>query len=259
MRRLSKRQRFVITSLVLTVGFLLIGNLDNDWKFVGIAGLSVISVIMFYWSLREGIGINATVLTLILPSLFTLGVGLFWFLLPSTLFTRIPILLLFGIGIYALCLTMNIFIVSAIRTIALARAAKGVGFVLTLFTAFLLFDAILSIRANILLSILLTSMASFPLFLQGFWVSRLRPGFEKKLLVYSGVSTLSLSIIYTLLFFWPVSVIEGSIFLTVGVYMLLGLGQVQLEGRLFKQTVREYIVVGLLVFLILLTLTSWRA
>lgn len=259
MKKLTKRQRFVITSTSLVIGFLIIGNLNNDWKFLGISVLSGISVLMFYWSLREGIGANATALTLVLPAFFTLGVGLFWFLLPSTVFTRTPILFLFAVGIYALCLTMNIFIVSAIRTIALARAAKGVGFVLTLFTGFLLFDAILSIRANIFLSILLAATVSFPLFLQGFWVSRLKPQLEKKLLVYSAVSTLSLSIIYTLLFFWPVSVIEGSIFLTVGVYMLLGLGQVQLEGRLFKQTVREYLLVGSFVFLILLILTSWKA
>lgn len=258
MTKLSKRQRFVITSISLATGFLLIGNLDNDWKFLGIAALSALTALLFFWSLKEGIGLNATALTLILPAFFTLGVGLFWFLLPSTVFTRLPILILFGVGIYVLCLTMNIFSVSAVRTIALARAAKGVGFVLTLFTAFLLFDAILSVRASIFLSLILVALVSFPLFLQGLWVSRLKLQIEKKLLVYSAISTLSLSIIYVLLFFWPVSVIEGSIFLTVGVYMLLGLGQVQLEGRLFKQTVREYLLVGSFVFLILLLLTSWR-
>mgnify|MGYP007068819467 CR=1 FL=1 len=61
-----------------------------------------------------------------------------------------------------------------------------------------------------------------------------------------------------LLYFWPISVVEGAIFLTVVMYVLLGLGQSEHEGRLFKQTVREYLVVGIIVFLAMIVITSWR-
>ncbi len=139
---MSKRQRFVITSLLLTIGFTVIQFLDQKYKFVGIASLSLLTLPLFYWSLYEGLGFNFTLVSLVLPLLFTVGVGFFWFLLPASIFTQIPILLFYGLTIYSLCLTQNIFTVAAIRTIALLRAARGVGFVLTLLVSFFLFNTI---------------------------------------------------------------------------------------------------------------------
>ena len=61
-----------------------------------------------------------------------------------------------------------------------------------------------------------------------------------------------------ILFFWPVGVIVGSLFLTILFYILLGIGQSELEGRLFSQTVREYLTVGAVVFIFMLFSTSWN-
>lgn len=256
---MTKRQKFVITSIVLSLGFIGINFLDNIYRFLAIGTLTVLTLVLFTWSLWEGLGLNSTLLTLVLPSLFTLGVGTFWFLLPSTVFARIPIVLFFGSGIYALCLTSNIFTVSAIRTIALTRAARGVGFVLTLLTSFLLFDAILSIKAQIWITTAGVVLASFALFLQGLWISVLEAKniLASKTFFYSLILSLAIGEIAVLLFFWPTTVVVGSLFLTVGVYMLLGLGQAKLEGRLFVQTVREYLTVGLVVFITMLFATHW--
>ena len=60
-----------------------------------------------------------------------------------------------------------------------------------------------------------------------------------------------------LLYFWPVTVVVGSIFLTIGMYVLLGLGQASLEGRLFKATIREYLTIGIVVFLAMLFAPKW--
>lgn len=254
---MSKRKKFLITSALLASGFVGINFLDNVWRFWAIGGLTLLTVVLFFWSLSEGLAVDATLLTLILPALFTLGVGTFWFLLPTTIFARIPVVILYGVGTYALGLTLNIYTVSAIRTIALARAAKGVGFVLTLFTAFLLFDALFSIKTQIWIFTLLIIAVSLPLFLQGFWSTKLTKEFGKKLLFYSLVCSLLIGEIGLMLYFWPVTVVVGSLFLTIGVYTLLGLGQASLEGRLFTQTVRDYLTVGLLVFISMLIVTRW--
>jgi hypothetical protein len=81
--------------------------------------------------------------------------------------------------------------------------------------------------------------------------------FSKELVILSAVSSLIIGEIAAALFFWPVTVVVGSLFLTVTVYMLLGLGQAKLEDRLFSQTVREYLVVGLLVFIGMFFATRW--
>src|SRR3990172_4980854 len=118
---MSKRRKFILTSVVLSLGFVGLQLVPDSYRFLSIALLGILTLILFFWSLREGLGFNMTLATLILPFFFTLSVGFFWFLLPSSLFTRIPIVVLFGLGVYALCLTANIFTVSAIRTIALLR------------------------------------------------------------------------------------------------------------------------------------------
>lgn len=254
---MTKRRKFIITSLALSLGFLAINFLDNQYRFWFIGALTVLTVLLFMWSLIEGLSFDATLLTLILPGLYTLGVGLFWFLLPSTIFARIPIVLLYGAGIYALCSTANIYTVSAIRAIALARAAKGVGFVLTLVTAFLIYDAILSLRAPIWMSVPLIMLSSFPIYLQGLWTSSLERKIEPEVLKNSILFSLGMGEISLLLSFWPVTVVVGSIFLTIGMYMLLGLGQANAEGRLFKVTIREYLTIGIVVFIAMLFAPRW--
>ena len=254
---MSKRRKFVLTSILLSLGFIGIQLLDERFKFPAIGLLGLLTTGLFWFSLREGIGKNATLLTLILPTMFTLGVGIFWFLLPSSVFTRIPIILFFGIGIYILALTMNIFTVSAVRTIALLRAARGVGFVLTLVTSFLVFDAILSLRTLLPITALSIAALAFPLMVQGIWQVDLKNEFSKEIVTYSLISSLIVGEIAASLFFWPVTVVVGSLFLTMAIYMLVGLGQALWEGRLFSQTLREYLFMAGLVFIGMFIATKW--
>jgi hypothetical protein len=256
--RIRKRVRFIVSSLILSLGFLGIGFLGDGGRMVGILVLGVLTAVFLYWSLWEGLRLNASLLALILPLFYTLGVGVFWFLLPSSWFSRLPVVFVYAVGIYALCSTMNIFTVSAIRNIALVRAARGVGFVATLFVCFLVFDAVFSLRLNVFLSSGLVFVLVFPLFLQGLWMSKLESVVTGELLLMSLVFSYCVGVISMVMYFWPVSVVVGSLFLTVSVYELLGLGQVELEGKLFGRTVREYLMVGVLVFFSMLMATSWR-
>jgi len=231
--------------------------LEGGIRFAAIAALTALTLGFFVWSLREGLGRNMTILSLVLPVFFTLGVGLFWFLLPASTFARLPVVAFYGLGIYVLCLTSNIYTVGAIRTIALLRAARGVGFVLTLITSFLIFDAILSLRAFPWINVSLVVLTSFLLLLQGLWVIILETKFSKELFSLAGVGALVMGELVAALFFWPVSVVVGSLFLTIALYLLLGLGQAKLEGRLFSQTVREHLTLAVLVFFGMFLATRW--
>ncbi|MGA2910872.1 MAG: hypothetical protein ABSE04_03700 [Candidatus Microgenomates bacterium] len=254
---MTKRRRFVIISILLSLGFIGIQFLTDQNRFWAIGGLGIVTAILFYWALFETIGKNMTVLTLVLPVIFTLGVGVFWFLLPANIFARIPVVIFYAIGIYILCLTANIYSVASVRTIALLRAARGVGFVLTLLTSFLVYDALLSLRTEIYILIPLVLAISFPLYLQGFWTTLLEPNLSRDLLVLSGCASLITAEAVATLYFWPVTVTVGSLFLTVSFYMLLGLGQAKIDGRLFASTVREHLTVGGLVFIAMFVATHW--
>lgn len=254
---MTKRKRFIVTSTLLSLGFAAMQIVSDQYKILGIVLLSILTIPFLFWNLRESLGFDMTLTSFILPFLFTLGVGFFWFLLPSSIFTQVPVVILFGVGIYALSLTLNIYTVSAVRTIALLRAARGVGFVLTLLTMFLLFDTVLSLRWWVYYSSGIVFLLSVPLYLQGFWSFDLEHTFTKKLLAMTLVSSLVMAEVTATIFFWPVGVVVGSLFLTVSGYVLLGLGQAELEGRLFLQTVREYLIVGFSVLVGMFLATHW--
>lgn len=254
---MSKRRRFIITSILLSAGFVSLSYIPDSFRFISISALVFLTMLFFAWSLWGGIEKNATLLTLVLPFFFTGGVGLFWFLLPSSVLTRIPIVILFGIGIYALCLTANIYTVSAIRTIALLRTARGVGFVLTLFTFFLVYDTIFSLKWPIYFNFILIFVVSFFLFLQGYWSITLEQKLDRITVNMALISALVVGEIALALFFWPVSVVVGSLSLTSSCYLLLGLGQAYLEERFFSQTVREYLLIGAAVLFGMIFATQW--
>lgn len=254
---MSKRRRFVLSSIILSLGFVGIQIFQDQYRFISIFVLGILSILLFAWSLYEGLGLNMTLTNLILPFFYTIGVGFFWFLLPANIFTQIPIVILYGIGIYALCLTANIYTVSAIRTIALLRAARGVGFVLTLLTFFLIFNAIVSLKIHILYSSLLVFASSIFLYIQGLWSTILDKGFNKELVATAIVSSLVSAEMSLIIHFWPVTVVVGSLYLTISGYTLLGLGQAKLEGRLFSQTIKEHLTLGFFVFIGMFLATRW--
>lgn len=254
---MTKRNRFLITSFLLSIGFVAIQFINDQNRFWTISLLGLATLILFIWSLYEGLGKNMTLLSLVLPVLFTLGVGFFWFLLPSSVYTKIPVIILYAAGIYVLASTMNIWTVSAIRTIALFRAARGVGFVLSLLTSFLIFDSILSLKLSIFLAIPLIFLFSLLIFMPSFWAVNLEKDFSKNLLIISSASALSVSQIAMLVYFWPLTLVTASLLVTVSVYILLGLGQAELEGRLFKATVREHLLVGVVVLTSIFLSTHW--
>lgn len=243
---------------MLSAGFIAISLSGNINRSVGILVLSFFTLVLFVLTLWEGLGINFTLTTLILPVYFTTAIGFFWFLLPSSLTVQVIITLLYSVFIYVLMLTMNIFTVSAIRTIALIRAAKGVGFVLTLFTAFLLYDNIYSLKLPVYFHAFLIFILSLPLMFQGFWTSKLERIFSKEIFLSALLSSMVIGEIAVGLYFWPVSISVGSLFLTLTVYMLMGIGQSKIEGRLFSQTVKDHVFVAAVVFLGMLLVTKWR-
>lgn len=254
---MRKRQKFVLVSAILS-GILLtieLGNFYNQNLSVSILG--IISLALFFWALREGLLTRASYLSLILPVCFTLGVGFFYFLLPARWLVRLPTVTLYGIGVYALLLTANIYTVASIRTIALARAAQAVGYVMTMLTLFLLYDTILSFRLYPWWNALLVAVISLPLYLQGIWSSEVSETVPKRFIYYAVVLGLVIGEVALGLSLWPVTVTVGSLFLTTVGYILLGVTQHELTGRLFRQTIWEYLAVGFAVFITMFLTTRW--
>lgn len=255
---MSKRRKFVIVSLLLSLGLLGIQFIGVEYRYQAIILLGGVSFLLSAWSLFEDLQGIEWLVVLLLPVLYPMSVGLFYFLLPEGIISRILILGIFSLGMYALLLTENIFSVAAIRTIQLLRAAHAVGFLLTLVTAFFLFDTIWSFRLQSWMNALLVGIAAFPLLLQGLWTYELTERrLSKRTLLFSSILSLGLVEIAFALSFWPVTVAVGSLFLVTMLYIGLGISQFYYSERLFKKTLYEYLWVGIIVLITTLLVTSW--
>lgn len=265
---MTKRQKFVLSSVFLGVGFFIIQYIDFDYRYLSVGILTLASMAVCLWALKDGLGKNATLLTLILPVFFTAGSELFFLGLSDSPFflslyevikhtIRILLVLIYVIGVYALFLTSNIYNVATARTIQLLRAAHAVGFVLTLVTIFFLFNTILSLRLDFWLNGFLMGLLSVPLLMQSFWSIQLEHKISLEVLYLAMCVSLVTFEFATILSFWPLTVAVGSLALTTVSYVGLGLGQAKLQQRLFERTIREYLILGLFVFAIMFFTARW--
>lgn len=254
---MTKRRKFVLTAVLLASGLAVLQLVNLERRYQAIGVLAVMAYLLSAWALREDLKGIEWLTVLLLPVLFTLSVGLFYFLIPASWFSRGVVSVIYATGLYALLLTENIFNVAAIRTIQLLRAAHSVGFLLTLLTAFFLFDTIFSLRLSAWVNFLLVFSVCWPLSFQFLWAIDLPEFFERKLIFSSLIFSVCMGEIMFFISFWPVSVILGSLLMTTFFYVFLGLGQHWLQKRLFERTVKEYLWVGILVFWIVFWQTKW--
>lgn len=255
---MTKRQKFIVSAAVLSLGLLAVQYIPLDYRYAGIFGFFLMTYIVTALALFEDLkGIEWYTL-LSLPSFFSAAVALFYFLLPTSSWSRILIISLFGIGQYALLLTENIYSVAASRTIQLLRAAHAVGFLLTVVTLVLAYNTIFSLRWPYWQNGLLVFGVTWPLLLSGMWAVELNEKLSRQVV---GLSLVASGLIGELAIAWsfiPATVWIVALLLGTAAYVILGVAQHELAQRLFKRTITEYLSVGMLVLLVALLIVPWK-
>ncbi len=255
---LSKRQQLVVITLILTLGLVMTQVVSTDLRYTFVVILSILAYGFSAFGLREDLKGIEWVTLLTLPTLFTGAIALFYFLLPVRWLTRVPVAVLYALGMYALLLTENIYNVAANRTIGLLRAAHSVGFLITLVTYYLLVQTALSFRFPFYISMIVIGFVSFLLVLQSLWAMELEVTLPPRVVQISLAVTLALMQLAWSLTFWPVKLIIFSLFLTTCFYSMVGMAQQYLVERLYKKTIVEFFIVSFIVFLLMILTTHWR-
>ena len=253
----SKRQQFVAVTVILTLVLMATQLISDTLRLDILLVVSGIAYILSAISLREELRGWDFLTLLILPSYFTAAVFVFYFLLPTLWLTRLPIAVLYAVGIYAILLTENIYNVASERTIQLLRAAHSVGFLLTLVTTFFLMDTVLSLRLPFYLNTAISILVLFPLILQALWSMELTQKISGMVLWSSFALTLILVELVALFSFWPIRTTIEALFITTIFYSLVGMTQQFLIGRLFPNTSREFLLVLVIVFFLVVGMTRW--
>lgn len=255
--KLNKRQKIIITSIVLTIGLLSTQLVDFNLRFRFIAGLSVLAYVLSLWSLWEGLSLTKAIVLLILPTFYTLAVASFYFLLPVRWLTRLPVASLFGLTFYLLLLSQNVFNVASIRTIPLYRAASTASFLFTLLSAFFIFNVIYAFNLLFIWNGVVVLLVTFPLILQVIWTITMEDKVSTANLVQSLALSLGLGEIALSLSFWPMPTTIWSLSLSSSIYVLLGLTTQVLRGRGSKRVTWEYLGVAAVVLAVAFFTTSW--
>jgi len=246
---MRRREKFIIVSVLLSLGLLATQYVPIDWRYVAIGIFALISYLMSAWALSDDLQIYEWLTILPLPVLYASSVALFYFLLPEVLLSRLAILAVFGVGMYALFLTANIFSVAKGRTIQLLYAARAIALFFTMIISLLLTNTIFSLRLPFYLNALLVAISHFMLVLMSLWSVQLEPRISKQILNYTLLFVLIL-VEFTIAFsFLPMEIWYISLFIMSLVYVGLSLFQDLLQGRLFKNTATEYTLVSIFIIL----------
>jgi hypothetical protein len=255
---MRRREKFVLAATVLSIGLSLVQYTGIEWRYYAIMGLMVLTYFVSAWSLSDDLQPHEWLTVLPFPVIYTAAVALFYFLLPTAFFTRILFLALFGVGLYGLYLTSNIFSVAKGRTIQLIYAAHAVGLFFTLFTSMLLTNTIFSLRMPFYSNALLGGLVHFPLIMMSLWSIKLEPVVSKAILQKTTLLTVILVELIALFSFLPLPAWHSSLFVMGAFYIGLGVLQSQIRERLFNNTANEYSLVAVFLGFIFFILLPWK-
>ncbi len=256
---LTKRHKIIITSLILPLALLVVWFAPLTFFLVHIVqivlGLMALAFILTLWSLWEGIDKLKGFILLILPTLFTLGMVSYFFVLDKR-FLAIPLACIFGGVFYVLLLSQNIFNVASVRTIPLYRAASTTVLVLTLITAFCLYNVVFAFNLLFPWAALAVFVINFLLILPFLWTIEMT-GINSLILTYTFVLSLITAEIGMSLAFWPISHPMSATILITSLFITLGISTHSLRERMSRGMVLEYLAWGVLVFALAFATTSW--
>ncbi len=253
---IDKRQKFVIATLLLSLGLFFTEFQFTQWGLIITFILPFLTILFLWWAIYIDLKESKLYQVFILPFFYTLAFGFFYLLTPTTFIVRLLLTAVYAFGLYSLFLSQNIFIVSSSRTIQLLSGARIVSFVITLISYFFLTNIVFSFRIIIFPEIALIAAYTYLMIYHSLWTYTLQK-YSQSLLLWVSALTVCIIEVASLVWFWPSSPTVTALFLSGFFYAMVGLSHIWLEKRLFKGILWEYVWVGTIVFFVLLLFTSW--
>ncbi len=241
---MRRREKFVLASALLSL--LLLGVLLSPIAFrLGFVALfSLLTYGIASWALSDDLQKHERWTIVPFPAWYATAVAAFYVVLPEHWGSRVGLLVLFGLGMYAILLTSNIFSVAKGRSIQLLYAAHASQLFFTLLISLLLTNTIFSFYLPFYWIVLLIGIVHFPLIFHSIWAIRLNYPVEKEVQQLAVLLTLMIMSVTLSLTFFPLSVWQYALLVMSVLYMGLGIFQSYLKGRLFSRTLREYAMVA---------------
>jgi len=261
---MSKRLKYLFSSFLVSVGYYSFLGLPYESRNYGLA-VGVVLVIFCLWfglGIILGDDLGLRFISVVLPLIFFVGFSMFTALLPFNFVGRLVLTVIFGTVIYVIFLVENVFMVAiGFKTVPLYRAAYTVSLIVLLLACFFLFNTLYSFGFSYWVNSLVVMGLTSLIFAYQFWVIAIElpdDGKEKRRLSYVLVPGFLVSQLALVFSFWPVGIFKGSIYLVSAIYVLSGLIQADIRGRLFRKTSLMFLWTGVAIVLGILLVTRWR-
>lgn len=255
---LAKRQRIVITSFLLSISLYFFPFANEDTRLWLLLGIILASYVFSVWSIFRDVSGFEFLTLFTLPTFLAASFAGFIFQFEPENLTRLVLSVIFGVVMYIILLSENIFNVSAERNIPLIRAANTVSYLGTLFVSFVIFSLLFGLGLDFWLFAIIVVVIGVFLFTQYLWKIELEKTPSPRITINSLVSGVILGQIALSFSFWPLDPAKVGLTLTSVVYVLLGILQHHMKDDLKKSTVVEYLFVAAVVFVFLVATTSWN-
>ncbi len=261
---MPRRFRFLLVSILSAILFLIFIAIPYEWRYWALAMDVLLLIVLVWWGLmmKKGMPLLLRLMTVFLPIGFFIGYGLFVAIIPYNFIAGLIESIFFGTIIYIIFLVQNVFLFAVgYKTVPLYRAAYTMGSILMLLTTFFLFDSLFSFNLNYWLNMIFVFVICMLIFAYHFFsVSIELPDDGKNLDIrsYIMVPAFIMSQLALVFSFWPVGIFKGSIYLTAIIYIIAGLIQSDIRGRLFRRTILSFLWIGVAVVLGIILMTGWR-
>jgi len=256
--KIQKRIRFVLSSVTLTILLLVSTFFSFDLVWIFFPVFILLSYFFTYFSLLEDIEKVEWITLFIMPVIFTVVCYSFYFLFPVRWLTRVPYLFIYSVSMYALFLTSNIFNVGVEKSLRLYKAAFSVNYLFQTFLIFLASNIIFSLREYFIVNAIGVGIVSFALAAQLFWTIKLDLALSTEVRNHAMFVGLLMGETALVLSFMPLQGSVLALILASTYYSVGGLTSAHLDNRLFRSTIREYLVVLIFVWIVAgLTLIGW--
>ena len=224
-----------------------------EWRYLAILGFGALTYFISALVLKEDLQAREWLLILPFPTLYSLTIAAFYFLLPDNFWSLVFILGLFVLGAYSIFLTSNIFSVAKERNIQLLNAAQATALFFAIIISLLGSQTIFSLNLPFYFNFLAIFLLHFPLSLTISWSVNLEEKISLTLWQLSFFSALIMAEFALVFSFLPMNNWNIALLLMSVFYLILGIIQTYLREKLFRQVINEYLfLTGFIILIFLL-------
>lgn len=268
MLNFTTRTRIIIASVVLTVSFILLQQIDFgqilqirlSFDPIKPVILSIMAYLICYWVLHFKVSGERFVTILLFPAITVFALTLLSEILIAGIFSsygQVGLLLVsaivFGVSIYITLSTVNVLNVSYLREIPLGQAGRAAQFVITMLIAYMSFFMVFSNEILFVFKELFILFLTFLLVYISLWSIRIS---KKQRIVAALDIALLVTILAFILSLWPINSTYVSLVLILVFYSCLGIA-LEIRDIINRVIWVEYVSLLVLIFITLFLLAEW--